>query len=136
AMADAEAVLSRIARHRGVEYSALALNERGMERALETELDLVNLAFPVTDEFCRRNQNTTTADAADTAVALVERGHGAGRRVSVTLAAAFGCPFEGEVDPGRVVELVARMAAAGADEVVLADTIGVGVPAQVHRLLP
>jgi len=136
AMAGAEEVLSGIERHPGVEYSALALNERGMERALATELDLVNLAFPVTDEFCRRNQNTTTAAAADTAVSLVQRGHAAGRRVSVTLAAAFGCPFEGEVDPGRVVDLVARMGTAGADEVVLADTIGVGVPAQVHRLLP
>nr|WP_296601417.1 hydroxymethylglutaryl-CoA lyase [Nocardioides sp.] len=135
-MAGAEEVLAAVERRPDVEYSALVLNDRGMDRALSTPLDLVNLAFPVTDEFCRRNQNTTVAAAADSATALVARGHAAGRRVSVTLAAAFGCPFEGVVDPGLVVDLVGAMGAAGADEVVLADTIGVGVPAQVHRLLP
>lgn len=135
AMAGAEEVLESVERRPGVGYSALVLNRRGLDRALTTDVDLVNVAFPVTDEFCRRNQNSTAAEAAETAAEIVRAGHEAGKRVAVTLGAAFGCPFEGVVDPGTVLEIVARMAAAEADEIILADTIGVGVPRQVHRLL-
>lgn len=136
AMAGAEEVLAGVERRPGVDYTALVLNRRGLDRALTTDVDLVNVAFPVTDEFCRRNQNCTADEAAATAADIVRAGHEAGRRVAVTLGASFGCPFEGVVDPGVVIDLVARMAAAGADEIVLADTIGVGVPSQVRTLLP
>jgi hydroxymethylglutaryl-CoA lyase/(R)-citramalyl-CoA lyase len=76
------------------------------------------------------------AEAAAIATAMIRVASNRGSRVTVTLGASFGCPFEGPVDPGRVIEHVARMAEAGADEIVLADTIGVGVPAQVRRLVP
>lgn len=135
AMAGAEEVFAGIERRPGVEYSALVLNQRGLDRALECDVDLINIAFPVTDEFCRRNQNTTSNEAAEATVKMVSAGQERGKRVAVTLAAAFGCPFEGDVDPGRVIELIGMMAEAGADEISLADTIGVGSPKQVHRLL-
>jgi hydroxymethylglutaryl-CoA lyase/(R)-citramalyl-CoA lyase len=93
------------------------------------------VAYPVTEEFCARNQNTTVAAASENAIAIIESGHAHAKRVAVTLGAAFGCPFEGAVDPGFVVAQVERMAAAGADEIFLADTIGVGTPVQVRRLL-
>src|SRR6185436_2751428 len=71
---------------------------------------------------------------------IVERARADGIRLTVTIGVAFGCPFEGAVDPGRVAELAARFAAAGTDEIVVADTVGVGVPRQardlIERLLP
>jgi (R)-citramalyl-CoA lyase len=112
-----------------------AENEKGYERAVEAGVDEVRYAFPVTETFCKKNQNSTVADAADLAERLVERAHLDGVRVSITLSAAFGCPFEGRVDPKVVLDLAERMAAARPDEIVLADTIGVGVPSQVRELV-
>jgi hydroxymethylglutaryl-CoA lyase/(R)-citramalyl-CoA lyase len=90
----------------------------------------------VTDTFARRNQNTTAEGGAAIAAEIVSAAHAAGLRATVTLGVAFGCPFEGRVDPGVVIDHVRRTAAADADEIMLADTIGVGVPSQVRRLLP
>ena len=78
----------------------------------------------------------TLHEAAAAAEQMIAAAHAAGARATATLGAAFGCPFEGPVDPGVVIEHATRMATAGADELMLADTIGVGVPAQVRRLLP
>jgi isopropylmalate/homocitrate/citramalate synthase len=135
AMAGAEEVLATAGRREGTLLTGLVLNERGLDRALSTGLEQVNVAYPVTDTFCRRNQNATPDEAAATAAAIVRGGHAAGVRVTVTLGASFGCPFEGEVDPGVVIEHVRRAADAGADEIFFADTIGVGVPGQVRRLM-
>jgi isopropylmalate/homocitrate/citramalate synthase len=100
-------------------------------RALAAGANEIHVAYPVTDTFAQRNQNMTAEQAAAVAEDIVDA---AGVRVTVTLAAAFGCPFEGRVDPGVVLAHAARMARA--DEVVLADTIGVGVPSQVRHLVP
>ena len=135
-MAGAEEVFAALERRPGTIYAALVLNEKGFERAAAAGADEIHVAYPLTDTFAARNQNTTLADAAATSEAIVRRAREAGTRVSVTLGVAFGCPFEGPVDPGRVVEHAARQAAAGAQEIVLADTIGVGVPTQVRRLVP
>lgn len=135
AMAGAEEVVAAAARPDGTVVTALVLNERGLDRALACDLSQVNVAYPVTEAFCGRNQNATLDEAAGAAAAIVRGGHAAGIRVTVTLGAAFGCPFEGEVDPGVVVEHMRRAADAGADEIFLADTIGVGVPGQVRRLM-
>jgi hydroxymethylglutaryl-CoA lyase/(R)-citramalyl-CoA lyase len=111
------------------------LNERGLERALAAEAREVHLSYPLTDSFAHANQNTTTEEAASATARMIARAHGAGARATVTLAVSFGCPFEGPVDPGVVVEHAGRLAAAGADEVMLADTIGVAVPRQVRALV-
>jgi hydroxymethylglutaryl-CoA lyase/(R)-citramalyl-CoA lyase len=89
----------------------------------------------VTETFARRNQNTTVADATQLAGRLVERARLDGVRVSITLSAAFGDPFEGRVEPGRVLDIAGKVAVANPDEIVLADTIGVGVPNQVRELV-
>jgi isopropylmalate/homocitrate/citramalate synthase len=135
-MAGAEEVFGELRRVDGVVYAALALNGRGVERAVAAGADEIHLAYPLSDTFCARNQNTTLAEAAAAHEAMIAAAHGAGVRASVTLGASFGCPFEGPVPEARVLEHVARMAAAGADEILLADTIGVGVPRQVRALVP
>ena len=134
-MAGAEEVISAIDRRPGTLYAGLVLNERGYERAVEAGVDEVRYAFPVTETFARRNQNTTVEDATQLASRLVERSRLDGVRVSITLSAAFGDPFEGPVEPGHVLRIAEKVAAANPDEVVLADTIGVGVPAQVRELV-
>ena len=134
-MAGAEEVMGAIGRDPGTIYAGLVLNERGYERAIAAGVDEVRYAFPVTEAFARRNQNTTVSDATELAGRLVERARLDGVRVSITLSAAFGDPFEGRVDPEHVLGIARSVAEAGPDEVVLADTIGVGVPTQVRGLV-
>ncbi|HXP15397.1 MAG TPA: hydroxymethylglutaryl-CoA lyase, partial [Actinomycetes bacterium] len=132
AMADAEAVMERVPRTGGVAYAGLVLNRGGLDRALGTGVDEVNVVVGVSDTFSRRNQNASTEESMQAAADVLGRAREHGLFCTLTLATSFGCPFEGEVDPGRVVELAARGAAAGAQELCLADTIGVGVPSQVR----
>jgi isopropylmalate/homocitrate/citramalate synthase len=135
-MAGAEEVFAALERDHATVFAALALNERGVQRAVTAGADEIHLAYPLTDTFGQRNQGMTVEQGARAAERMIASGHEAGLRVTATLGVAFGCPFEGRVDPGIVADHARRMAAAGADELMLADTIGVGVPAQVRRLLP
>jgi isopropylmalate/homocitrate/citramalate synthase len=135
AMADAEAVMERVPRPEGVSYAGLVLNRRGLDRALGSGVDEVNVVLCVSETFNRRNQNASTSESMQAAAEVIGRARGEGLFTTLTLATSFGCPFEGEVDPGRVVELATRGAAAGAHELCLADTIGAGVPSQVRDLV-
>jgi isopropylmalate/homocitrate/citramalate synthase len=136
-MAGAEEVIAAIGKvSADVVVSALALNLRGVQRAVAAGVGEIHVAYALSDTFGLRNQGMTVEQGAEAAAAMIAAGHDAGVRVTATLSVAFGCPFEGDVDPGLVGDHAARMAAAGADELMLADTIGVGVPAQVRRLLP
>jgi isopropylmalate/homocitrate/citramalate synthase len=128
-MAGAEEVAAALERRDGVEYSGLVLNERGYERLLETSLDRVNCTLAATESFSRRNANASVEDAVEQVTSILASSE---RPATVTISVAFGCPFEGDVDPERVVELAGRLTAAG--EIVLADTIGVATPGQVRRL--
>ena len=133
AMAGAEEVMAALPRN-GTSWSALVLNRKGLDRALAAGAREIHYAYPLTDTFAQRNQNTTVEEAAATSSEIVAAARAAGAKATVTLSVAFGCPFEGPVDPGVVIDHAQRNAAA--DEIMLADTIGVGVPAQVRRLLP
>ncbi len=134
-MSGAEEVMKGLQRREGVLYAGLILNEKGYERAVVAGVDEVRYAFPVTETFAKKNQNTTVADAAALAGRLVERARLDGVRVSITLSAAFGDPFEGRVEPAHVLGLAGEVAESRPDEIVLADTIGVGVPTQVRELV-
>ncbi len=134
-MAGAEEVMSALRRVDGTVYAGLALNEKGYDRARAAGVDEVHYAFSATDEFGRRNQNATTDEGVATALALVRRARADSMPITVTLSVAFGCPFEGAVDPARVLKIVERLMQEPADEICLADTIGVGVPAQVTQLV-
>ena len=134
AMADAEAVMERVPRRDGVSYAGLVLNRRGLDRALRTGVDEVNVVVAVSDTFSWKNQNMSTEDAMRDAVSVVADARAAGLFSTLTLATAFGCPFEGEVPADRVVALAAEAARSGVQELALGDTIGVGVPSQVREL--
>jgi len=134
-MAGAEEVVAGIERRDGVVYAGLVLNEKGYDRFRETVLDEVHAAFASTETFNRRNQNAAVEESLEMARRIVARAHEDGRRATVTIGASFGCPFEGAVDPGRVADLAAQLAEAGADEIILADTIGVAVPGMVRDLV-
>jgi isopropylmalate/homocitrate/citramalate synthase len=128
-MSRAEEVVAGIERRDGTEYSGLVLNEQGYERFAQTGLDRVNATLGATEEFNRRNGNASLGEA----VARVERILAEAQRpTTVTISVAFGCPFEGRVDPGSVADLAARFDGA---EIVLADTIGVGAPREVQALV-
>jgi isopropylmalate/homocitrate/citramalate synthase len=134
-MAGAEEVVAGIERRPGVVYAGLVLNERGYDRLAETDLDEVHFAFASTETFNRRNQNASPEESVDVAAKIVDRAHDDGIRATVTIGTSFGCPFEGAVDPARVLGFAERLAAAGADEIVFADTVGVGVPRQVKEIV-
>ena len=134
-MAGAEEVTQKLDRRPNTIYAGLVLNEKGYERAVEAGVDEMRYAFPVTDTFAKKNQNTTVSDATELASRLAGRARPDGVRFSVTLSAAFGCPFEGWVEPEVVVGIADQIGDAAPDEIVLADTIGVGVPTQVRRLV-
>ena len=134
-MAGAEEVMAAIDRLPGTSYAGLVLNEKGYERAVQAGVDEVRYAFPVTETFARRNQNTTVANATALAEKLTERVRLDGVRVSITLSAAFGCPFEGRVEPAHVLGIAEKVTQAAPDEILLADTIGVGVPKGVRELV-
>lgn len=130
-MADAEAVMQALPRRAGVRYIGLVLNRAGFDRAVAAGCEEIGMVIFTTDAFNQRNQGVTSAESMRTWRAIAAAAQAAGIRAQVTISAAFGCPFEGEVLPARVVEL-AREAAEGAPfEIAIADTIGVGVPGQV-----
>ena len=134
-MAGAEAVVAAIERRAGVAYAGLVLNELGYERLVAAGLDEAHVTFAATEGFSRRNANASVADAVAAANRILSRAQKDGIRATATISVSFGCPFEGAVDPGVVLELARRAADAGAAEVVFADTIGVAVPSQVTRLV-
>ncbi|GAB4059233.1 hydroxymethylglutaryl-CoA lyase [Catellatospora paridis] len=134
-LADAEAVLAAVPRRADVSYIGLVLNRRGLDRALASAgVDEVNYVLVATDEFSQRNQGMTTAASLAQWDAVAADARAAGLRTTLTVAAAFGCPFTGEVAVGHVAGLIAA-ARVAPDEICLADTIGVGVPRQVAALV-
>ena len=130
-MAGAEEVVVGVGKVES-ELSGLVLNARGYERLARTALGRVNVTLAATESFNLRNGNATLAQATERVTAILRR---ADRPSTATISCSFGCPFEGEVDGGAVLELAERLMAAGAGEVVLADTIGVATPGRVRRLV-
>jgi hydroxymethylglutaryl-CoA lyase len=131
-MADAEAVCLGRPQRGDVIYTGLVLNQRGYERLLATErLDEAGLVVPATDTFGIRNQGMDVEGSLAMARSVLRDARGRRMRAQVTIAVAFGCPFEGEVSVDRVVQIAKTLADEGPVEIALADTIGVGVPGQV-----
>ena len=132
-MADAEAVAARLPRGQ-VSWIGLVLNDRGLDRAIAAGMDEVNVVVVASETFSQRNQGMTIADSIASWHRLARRAGAAGLRTTLTIAAAFGCPFEGEVAPEFVADVLARCLQVPPDELALADTIGVGVPARFDAL--
>ncbi|MEE8600518.1 hydroxymethylglutaryl-CoA lyase [Euzebya tangerina] len=138
-MAGAEEVMAEVPRTAAdgsaVSHIGLVLNERGLERALAAECDEVNLVAITTETFSQRNQGASVTDVLDATTRMLKTAKAEGVFTSVTISAAFGCPFEGEVSTEQVMRVVRAVAPEEPDEIALADTIGVGVPVDVSRLV-
>jgi hydroxymethylglutaryl-CoA lyase len=134
-MADAEAVMAAVPRRPDVCYAGLVLNERGVDRAVEAGVDEVNAVVVATDTFGLRNQGADVQEMLRRWEVVSGRARDAGLRTTLTIAAALGCPFEGEVEPSRVAAIAASaIAASPPDELAFADTIGVGVPSGIRQV--
>lgn len=127
AMADSADVMARVDRTR-CSFIGLALNERGMRRAIEAGCQEVNFVMVASEGFGKANQNATPLETADLLDRVAVLAHDAGVALSATISVAFGDPFDGPVDPKQVAALAARAQAAGASEIALGDTIGVATP--------
>jgi hydroxymethylglutaryl-CoA lyase/(R)-citramalyl-CoA lyase len=135
AMAGAEEVVERVTADGDLTLCGLVLNLRGYERLAHTRIAEVHFSCAATESFNRRNQNAAVAESMAAFGEISARAHAEQRRATMTIGVAFGCPFEGAVAPATVLALAEQAVALGADEVVLADTIGVGVPRQVRELV-
>jgi hydroxymethylglutaryl-CoA lyase len=134
-MADAEAVSAGLTRRDDVIYIGLVLNKRGALRAIEAGIDELGAVCAASDRFALRNQGQTSEESLAMCCEVVRLAKQEGRRGQITISAAFGCPFDGEVDPQRVTDMARTAAAAGPVEIVLADTIGVAAPRDVADLV-
>jgi hydroxymethylglutaryl-CoA lyase len=135
-MAGAEEVCAALPTDAARSRIGLVLNMRGWDRAVSTGCDEANVVVCASNAFGLRNQGSTTAEQMATLAAIAERRAAeGGPRLSVTFSVAFGCPFEGEVAPARVIDLVREAARLPLDEIALADTIGVADPWAVRRLV-
>ena len=134
-MADAEAVMKALPRREGVRYVGLVLNRRGFDRAVAAGCDEIGMVVFTTDAFNERNQGVTTRESIDDWLAIAAAAHASGIRAQLTISGAFGCPFDGEVAPEKVITIAREAADGNPIEIAIADTIGVGVPSQVTDLL-
>jgi hydroxymethylglutaryl-CoA lyase len=134
-MADAEQVLAGLNKRADVRYVGLVLNRKGFERAVAAGCNEIGMAVVASDTFNRRNQGVGTDESIAAWLEIAKEAHAAGVRPQVTVSAAFGCPFEGEISVDRVIEVAKRVAEANPYEVAFADTIGVGGPSQVTEIL-
>lgn len=144
-MADAEAVIAGLPDRDDVTYIGLVLNKRGVLRALETReaasgkgaargIDQVGCVIVASDTYGQKNQGQTIAEGVAENREMIRFAKSEGMRAQVTISAAFGCPFEGEVPPEQVIAIAEEIAAEEPDEITLADSIGVGTPMQVSDL--
>lgn len=135
-MADADAVCAGLPDRADVTYIGLVMNMRGAERAIATgRIDQLGAVCVATDTFAQKNQGQTSDGSVAMAKQIIALAAQAGLTAQATIAASFGCPFEGEVAEDRVIAMAAALAEAGPVEIALADTIGVGNPAHVARLV-
>jgi len=134
-MADAEAVSAGLPRRDDVVYIGLVLNKRGALRAIEAGLPELGAVCAASDGFATRNQGQTSDESLAMCCEVVRLAREVGRRGQITISTAFGCPFDGEVDPQRVIDMARIAAAAGPVEIAIADTIGVASPREVADLV-
>lgn len=140
-MADAEAVIAGLPDRKDVSYIGLVLNKRGVMRALETRtgnkrgVDEAGCVVVATNTFGQKNQGQTIKEGVRENQEMIRLAKSEGLRAQITVSASFGCPFEGDVPPAQVMDIVKRIAEAEPEEIALADTIGVAVPGQVRDLV-
>lgn len=134
-MADAEELLRRLKRPEGVWFTGLVLNRKGLDRAIAAGCNEIGMVVVASDTFNRRNQGVSSEESIAAWLDIARAARAAGVRAQISVSAAFGCPFEGDVPVARVLEIAKRVAEAEPHEICFADTIGAGVPSQVTEIL-
>jgi hydroxymethylglutaryl-CoA lyase len=134
-MADAAEVMGRIRRKPGVVYSVLVPNMKGFEGALAAKADEVVIFGAASEAFSQKNINCSIAESVERFAPVARAVKAHGLRLRAAVSCALGCPYEGEVAPAAVAEVVQRLGALGCDEIGIADTIGVGTPQRVQRVV-
>jgi hydroxymethylglutaryl-CoA lyase len=134
-MADAEAVIKGLPQRPDVRYIGLVLNQKGFERARDSGLGEIGMAVVASDAYNQRNQGVPTHESVKAWLEIARAARAAGMRANVMISSAFGCPFEGEIPLSRVLGLVDQVMEGDPVELGIADSIGVGVPAQVTEMI-
>lgn len=128
---DADEVAKRIDRRDGVTYRALVPNLRGMERAVEAEVDKVNALVTVSQSYTEKNQNRTREEVLAEMDDIVALAHDHGIEVEAGMGTSFYCPYEGRIDPAETLATVDSVVGSGVDEVTLATTMGLANPVEI-----
>ncbi len=134
-MADAEEVFARLPNREDVIFSALVLNKKGLERAIAAGVKQMETGVPASEALARKNANVTIEEGLAEVAEIVSIARKHGVRVRAGVQAAFGCPYEGKINPAKVVSMARRLLAMGIDELALADSAGLGNPQSVRRLV-
>ena len=134
-MADAERLIQQLPDLKDVVYSALVLNQRGLERALASGIQAVEISLSASDTHSRKNAGRSHADALDQGLRMIRQAATAGVQVRASLQCAFGCVFEGQIGVDRIAAIIGRFVDHGAHVLALADTTGMGSPPQIGRVL-
>jgi hydroxymethylglutaryl-CoA lyase len=134
-MAGSDEVMARIERVDGVTYSALVPNAQGTERAIAAKADEIQLVVSASETHNQKNIKRSVAESLIGARDVVELAHGSSIDAEAIVATAFGCPYEGDVEPQRVAQLAGHLVDAGADRLSFGDTTGMATPRRVHDLL-
>jgi hydroxymethylglutaryl-CoA lyase len=134
-LADADELMAGLERREGVRYTALVPNERGLQRAVAAAIDAVCLFTAATESYVQHNINMSIEQSLATFAPIAAEARQSGWWLRAYVSTAFGCPYEGEVDPAAVVRVSERLLAMGVDELSISDTVGVAVPADVDRVL-
>lgn len=134
-MADAEALIEKLPQSDDVSYIGLIMNQRGLDRALTTDVHEIGMVVVASDTYNRKNQGCSTDESVSAWRSISAQARTSGLKANVMISSAFGCPYEGEVEVERVVELAKQVVEAGPAELGIADSIGVAVPDQVAELL-
>ena len=133
-LADAEALMAGLPRGSNVRFPVLVPNERGMERAVAADATALAVFTAASDTFTQRNIGMSIDESLEAFKPVLARATELGWWKRAYVSTAFGCPFTGKVEVAKVVDVSRRLFDLGADEICLGDTIGVGVPSQVHEL--
>ena len=134
-MAGSDAVFQGIERKAGVTYAALTPNLQGFERAVSVNVSEVAIFAAASEAFSQKNINCSIDESLDRFASIMEAAKAAGLPVRGYISCVVGCPYEGEVDPRKVAEVAARLDDMGCYEVSLGDTIGVGTPGSIVRVI-
>ncbi|MDQ0256305.1 hydroxymethylglutaryl-CoA lyase [Evansella vedderi] len=134
-MADAVEVMKRIPRNDDVQFGGLVLSKSGLERAIESNIDILHVVVAASDTFNQKNVRRNVDDSLAELIPVVKEGVQANRKVNAVLGTAFGCPYEGTVSEKKIVSIAEKFINAGASEITLADTTGLANPAQVKSLI-